>query len=774
MEKYKNKSVPVEERIQDLLSRMTLQEKIGQLNQRMLGWDAYEKEEQGEGFRLTQRFREEVAFGDGLGALYGLFRADPWSKVTFENGIPPLESAKVANQIQRYVIENTRLGIPVLLSEEGPHGHQALGSTILPTNIGVGSSWNPELCKEAFSCVAAEIRARGGHIGLVSVLDMLRDPRWGRSEECFGEDPYLGGRFTDAIVRGLQGDSPEQLAGPDKVVACLKHLAAQGAAVGGHNAWPATIGERELRDMHLAGVKGGVEAGALACMAAYNEVDGIPCHANGHLLTGILRDELGFQGIVMSDGCGVDSLIPQAGSPEAAAAMALNAGVDLNLWNQAFLEVAKAMEGGLIREEIIDRAVSRVLRLKFQLGLFENPYVEESFAAGVLGRRETSAINRQLAQESVVLLKNENDVLPISTKMRRIAVIGPNADNMYNQLGDYTPTQPAGKGTTVLQGIRQLLREVASDTEVAYVRGCGIRDASKAEFDAAVQAAHDADVAVLVMGGSSARDFNFRFADNGAAIADNDSPSEMDCGEGIDVAELELGGVQTELAKAVYATGKPIVVVLIQGRPHAIPWIKEHAHAVLTAWYPGEEGGIALAELLFGLANPSGKLSVSIPASSAQLPVSYNLKASNHSSAYVDASNQPLYPFGHGLSYTTFLYEDFTMSTDRVSGKQLALGETVKVSVKVKNNGRMAGKEVVQLYISDRVSSITPRNSELKAFRKLELQPGQSETIVFELGLEALSQWNSTMCYTPDPGRLRVRIGHEKTSELSAVLFIEP
>ncbi len=376
MIKYKDKTLSINERVDDLLSRMTLQEKVGQLNQHMYGWNAYEKTSQG--YRLTDAFKAEVAFGDGMGALYGLFRADPWSAVTYENGLRPHDNASFSNQIQRYVIENTRLGIPVLLSEECPHGHQALDGTLIPTNIGVGSTWNPQLMEEAYAYIAAEIRSRGAHIGLVSALDILRDPRWGRAEECYSEDPYLASQMVVAAVRGLQGYTRGELKQSNKVAAVLKHFCAQGAAEGGRNAAPASIGERELREIHLPGMKTGVEAGAMGCMAAYNEIDGIPCHANRKLLTGILRNELNFKGVVMADGHAIDRLSMQTGDYPSAAALALHAGVDLSLWDKGFKTLEEALEKGKVEEAWIDRSVKRVLHLKFTLGLFDNPFTDES------------------------------------------------------------------------------------------------------------------------------------------------------------------------------------------------------------------------------------------------------------------------------------------------------------------------------------------------------------------------------------------------------------
>ncbi|WP_420839270.1 glycoside hydrolase family 3 N-terminal domain-containing protein [Clostridium rhizosphaerae] len=763
LEKYKDAGFSINDRVEDLLSRMTLKEKIGQLNQKMFGWNAYKKTQHG--YEVSEDFKKEVRFGDGLGALYGLFRADPWSKVNFENGIPIDSNAKVSNMLQKYVIENTRLGIPIFISEECPHGHQALDGTMFPTNIGIGATWNPKLYEKVFSQVAAEIRSRGGNLALVSTLDILQDPRWGRSEECYGEDPFLASRFSEAAVKGLQGKDGDELKGDSKVVAVVKHLCAQGASIGGHNGKGAPIGEREVREIHLPAMRTAVKAGALGCMAAYNEIDGIFCHANEKLLTKILRQEWGFSGIVMSDGCAVDNLVKIARSYEGAAAIALKAGVDLNLWNTAFTKLEEAVAEGMLEEKFIDRAVRRVLRLKFILGLFDNPYIDEAKASHVVNSKASRELNLQIARESIVLLKNKEGILPLRKDLKKVAVIGPNADILYNQLGDYTAPQKEGTGSTVLQGINQL---IGRETTVTYTRGCRIRDTSRDGFKEAIENAKDSDAVVLVLGGSSSRNFDTRFDSNGAAIL-SDSVTEMDCGEGVDVADLELGGVQLELAKEIMLTGKPVIVVLIQGRPYAIPWIAENCDAVMCAWYPGKEGGRAVADVIFGDINPSGKLSVSMPKSTAQLPVYYNYK---DTSDYLDITAKPLYSFGFGLSYTTFDISNLKVVNKLISLQQLRDNVKIYVSVDVKNSGNISGSEVVQLYIQDLESSINRRVKELKGFKKVWLEPGESKTVILELGQEELSIWNTEMNFVIEPGNVKIMIGNSSETVLEDIIKI--
>lgn len=750
LEKYKDVTLSIDQRVDDLLSRMTLKEKIGQLNQKMLGWNAYNKN--GDDFEVSEEFRKEVEFGDGIGALYGLFRADPWSGVHFGNGIPLEKNAQVANMLQRYVIENTRLGIPLLFSEECPHGHQALMGTMFPTNLGIGSTWNPALYEQVFAQVSAEIRSRGGNLALVSTLDILQDARWGRSEECYGEDPFLASRFSEAAVKGLQGNTPEHLIREDKTAAVVKHLCAQGASIGGHNGKGAPLGEREVREIHLPAVKAAVEAGAQGCMAAYNEIDGVFCHANEKLLTEILRHEWGFEGVVMSDGCAVDNLVKLAGSYAGAAAMAIEAGVDMNLWNVAFTKLMEAVETGLVKEEVIDRATARVLRLKFMLGLFERPYTEEEKASRIVDSDAARELNLKVARESIVLLKNNNGVLPFRKDLAKVAVIGPNADALYHQLGDYSAPQKEGTGSTVLRGIRSV---VGPQTAVSYAKGCGVRNPSMEGFKEAVATAGEADAVVLVLGGSSARNFSTAFDSNGAALLTGEV-TEMDCGEGVDVADLELGGVQLLLAKEILSLGKPVAVVLIQGRPHAVPWLAENAEALLCAWYPGKEGGHAIADVIFGQYNPGGKLSVSIPRSVSQLPVYYNYK---DTSDYLDMSSKPLYPFGFGLSYTSFELGNLRFENKVIELKQLQAGEKIVVCVDVKNTGTLPGSEVVQLYIQDLESSINPRVKELKGFQKIGLAPGETKTVPLKLGYEELSVWNSKMQFVAEPGKIRIMVG---------------
>ncbi len=709
---YRDPAAPVGARVRDLLSRMTLREKVGQVNQRMYGWDAYCRTVRG--FELTDALYAETERFAGLGALYGLQRADAWSGVAHGEGPGARDGAALADLVQRHVVERSRLGIPALFVEEVPHGHMALDGTVLPVNLAVGATWDPGLYEEAAAHAAAELRARGGHVALVSALDIARDPRWGRTEECFGEDPYLAARLTEALVRGMQGSGDRFAA--DKAPVVLKHFAGQGATVGGRNSAEAELGLRELHEIHLPAARAGVRAGAAAVMAAYNEVDGMPCSGNRALLTGLLRERWGFDGLVMADGLAVDRLARITGDKTSAGALALNSGVDLSLWDEGFTHLEEAVERGLVSEDALDTAVARVLRLKFRLGLFEQQGTTTDFPVG--GRQMSTAV----ARAAVTLLRNDGRVLPIGPDVSRIAVLGPQSATTAHQSGDYTAPQRPGTGTSVLDGLRRL---APPGVDIRHVPGCALTGGDLSGIPEAVTAAAACDVAVLVLGGSSARTPDTDFAANGAART---AVSEMTCGEGVDLARLRLGTAQYALLDAVVATGTPTVAVLVQGRPHVVP---DTAGALLTAWYPGPWGGEAIAEVLLGLAEPAGRLPVSVPRSVAQLPVYYNHKDIEYG-GYVDESAEPLHPFGHGLSYTSFAY-----GTPRPSGHTAEPGPTVEVDVT--NTGDRPGRTVVQVYLRRLITSVWPRTLELCAFEGVDLAPGECRTLTLPLDADRLA-----------------------------------
>ena len=760
---YLDPKQPVEQRVDDLLSRMTAQEKIGQLRQCIFGWKALDINKETREISITEELQKEINFADGLGGIYGLMRSDPWTKADFSNGLLIQDSRHAANLIQRYIRDHTRLGIPVLFSEEAPHGHTALEGTLFPTSLGIGSTWNPALYQKIGNCIACEVRNRGAHITLISALDMALDPRWGRFEECFSEDPYLASRMAEAITIGVQGKNRD-LTNMNRAAAVLKHFAAQGSSTGGHNGKNATIGERELRELHLPAMKAAVQAGVSGCMAAYNAIDGVYCHASKWLLRKVLRDEWHLEGIVMSDGCAVDNLQVISGDPVQAVSMAIKAGVDLDLWNQSFRSLPKALEEGLICEDDLNRAAGNVLGLKFRLGLFEQTFDDDKTIITIDTLKEHHQISLQAARESVVLLKNDHGLLPLSQQPKRIAVIGPNADAQYNQLGDYSSAQKPGVCITVLEGIKKIV----PDSEIFYVKGCDIRGDSSNEVEKAVDAASHADAIILVLGGSSTRDFGVQFDLNGAALPPL-KLSDMDCGEGMDVADVSLGGSQMELAVRLAGLGKPLISVLIQGRAHAVEELALNSSALLCAWYPGPLGGQAISEIIFGQYNPSGRLPVSIPRSSHQLPVHYNLRPSTD---YIDSAGSALYTFGHGLSYTTFSYDHMKLNPACIDLDDLVRGKTVKVSLDLKNTGQQVGQEVVQLYIRDLVSSICRRKIELKAFSKISLKPGESKTICLELGFDELALWNPDMQFIVEQGQFEIIIGQPDQIISSDILTV--
>ncbi|WP_328432221.1 glycoside hydrolase family 3 N-terminal domain-containing protein [Streptomyces sp. NBC_00453] len=705
---YRDPTAPVETRVRDLLSRMTLREKAGQVNQRMYGWDAYRRAPGG-GYELTDALYAETERFEGLGALYGLMRADAWSGVGHGDGPGAHDSAALAELVQRHVVGRSRLGVPALFVEEVPHGHMALDGTVLPVNLAVGATWDPELYERAAAHAAAELRARGGHLALTSALDIARDPRWGRTEECFGEDPYLAARLTEALVRGMQGERAEYFAA-DKAPVVLKHFAGQGSTVGGRNSAESELGQRELHEIHLPAARAGIRAKAAGVMAAYNEVDGTPCSGNRALLTGLLRESWGFEGLVMADGLAVDRLARITGDKVSAGALALDAGVDLSLWDEGFTHLAEAVERGLVDESVLDAAVARVLRLKFRLGLFERPYGGGELPPPEQGR----ALSTALARASVTLLHNNGGALPIPATVSRIAVLGPQSATPAHQSGDYTAPQRAG--SSVLDGLRTL---APPGTDIRYARGCALTGGDLSGIPEAVAAAAASDVAVLVLGGSSARSPETDFAANGAALT---AVSEMTCGEGVDLAGLRLGRAQYVLLDTVVATGTPTVVVLVQGRPHVVP---ETAAALLTAWYPGPWGGDAIAEVLLGHADPRGRLPLSVPRSAAQLPVHYNHKDTEYG-GYADEDAEPQHSFGHGLSYTTFAY-----------GPPGTDGHTVTVDVT--NTGRRHGRSVVQVYLRRLITSTWPRTLELCAFEGVDLAPGECRTVTLPLDRDRLA-----------------------------------
>jgi len=749
---YQDSSLPIETRVEDLLGRMTLEEKVGQMNMPC----AYET---GLGRSIDQKFTGTRKFAqgtyiDGFGPGGGFFTLP--NRILFKGS---RQQAKYLNELQKIAIEKTRLGIPLLQTEEGTHGLMCSGGTIFPEGPALGSTWNVDMISQIYAAAAKEARAIGIHQIFTLVVEPIRDPRLGRNEEAYSEDPYLCARYAETIVRAVQGDN---IAANDKTVAGLCHYPGQSQPVSGLERGAMEISERILRETFLPPWEAGLKkAGGLGVMATYPAIDGVPAHASEEILTGILRQEYGFQGLVLSEGGGITTLVYEglAANQKQAGQIALKAGLDVGISYESgfMLDMIESVREGLVPKALIDRAVRRILRQKFRLGLFESPYVDPDRAKKIVHNKDHQELALRAAREGLVLLKNEGNLLPLNKNIKSIAVIGPNADNELNQMGDYTSISVLQEITTILDGIKQV---VSPATKVTYVKGCDVIGAEVNEIDKAKQAAVDAEVVIVVVG------------ENEWRTKDKKGTS----GEGYDAATLELTGLQQELVKAVVETGTPTVVVLINGRPLATRWIAEHVPAVLEAWVCGEKGGLAVAEVLFGGQNPCGKLTVTVPRHAGQLPVYYNFKKSKShwlehgwGKSYVDIENTPLYPFGHGLSYTTFEYGNL-----KITPAETGVGGTVSVSLDVTNTGKRFGKEIVQLYIQDVISSVSTPVQELKGFEKIDLEPGESKTVTFTLTPEHLALYNRHLERVVEPGEFKVQIGSSSQDiRLSGEFFIK-
>lgn len=728
----------------DKLHKMSLEEKVGQLNQVFCGWNSYHMEE---GKVVLEPEFEEALKAKMVGAVYGMHRSYAIEDGK-RRGVSPAEGVRAINEIQRLAL--AYIGIPLIVSEECPKGYNAPGATVFPSPIAYGSSWNRELLRQIGQAAAKETKAGGGNVGYGPILDICHDPRWSRIEEIFGEDPFHSGELGVAMVQGMQGEG---------VISTLKHFAAYGTTEGGRNTAPTHMGERELREMHLPSFEAAVRAGAGSVMCSYNEIDGVPVSSDEHLLTEILRDEWGFDGFVVSDALAVDELAVgnnsnikhrMASTLEEAGALAVKAGVDLSLWDKGYLYLADACRNGHVSEAVIDRAVTRILKAKERLGLFENPCTHEQTATEVMGSH--ADLSLEAARQSIILLKN-NGILPLK-KAPRLAVIGPNAHNMANMLGTYTPA--VNEGVTVYDGLREM-------GEATYALGCRIKDPSREWFAEAIRVAGEADVVVAAVGGSSNQQKTV--AVNAAGQIDLEAlnrVSDVDCGENIDRDDLTLSGIQMELLQELKKTGKPLVVILIQGRPHDTRWIDEHADAVLCAWYPGPYGGKAVAEILHGVTCPSGKLTISFPKTVGQIPVNYNHKPTAEKD-YLFMDTKPLYAFGHGLSYTTFGYDNLTVSQQ---------GGEVDVTVDVSNTGHFFGTEIAQLYLRDEYASVTRPVKALRGFERVHLAPGETKTVKFHLGFDDMALWNRRMERVVEPGEFTVMVGGSSEDTLQASFTI--
>jgi beta-glucosidase len=737
---YREAKLPVDQRVADLLSRMTLEEKIAQLE------GAWENK---------QFFSDPQAlFVDEKGQFLPDHAA-----VLMKNGLgeisrpsenrDPRAMVEYTNTVQKWLRENTRLGIPVIFHDECLHGHVAPKATSYPQAIALASTWDPSLLHEVFTATAAEARARGVQQCLAPVLDLARDPRWGRTEETYGEDPYLVSRLGVAAITGYQGTGP----GIDKVhvMATAKHFAVHGQPEGGTNVGPANYSERTIREYWLKPFEAAVkEAHVATVMPSYNEIDGIPSHSNKRLLLDILRQEWGFQGVITSDYFGPTELRTVhhiVATEDEAGRLAFESGVDVELpFNQAYGSLIDQVKAGKVAEAAVDRSVSRVLTAKFMAGLFDDPYANADYAEKITNNTGHQQLALKAAHEAIILLKNQDNLLPLAkNKYKRIAVIGPNAAELH--LGGYS-NQP-GRGVSVLQAIKT---KVGSSAEVLYALGCKITE-SNPDWDAdkvvvgdpalnakrieeAAKVAATADLVILALGG------NEQTSREAWAV---NHPGDRD--------NLDLLGNQDDLVKAVLATGKPTIVFLQHGRPNSINYIAEHVPAILDGWYLGQEGGTAVADVLFGDYNPAGRLPITVPRSTGQLPDYYYQKPSAKRE-YLGSTVLPLFPFGWGLSYSTFKYANVRATPDSI-GPQ---GQTT-ISVDITNSGAVRGDEVVQLYIRDDVSSVTRPVKELRGFRRITLNPGETKSVEFTLGPEELSFLNRDMHRVVEPGTFTVMVG---------------
>ena len=731
-------------KVNELLGRMTLEEKVAQLQ----GIWMYELQTKG----VLDEARVSARLKNGIGQI---------SRVGGASTYPPLEAARIYNRLQRFLKENTRLGIPAIDHEECCVGAMIPGASIFPQIIGLASTFEPDLARQMTTVIRSQMLAIGARQGLAPVLDVARDPRWGRVEETFGEDPTLVSQFGVAYIQGLQGDDLRQ-----GVMATGKHFVGHAFSQGGLNCGPVHIGWRDLWDVYLAPFQAAIrDAGLATMMNAYPEVDGEVVAASKKILTDLLRDTLGFDGPVVSDYEAVLMLHTYhnlAETRKQAAIKALTAGIDVELPTVTCYgdDLMDAVKSGELNIETVDQSVRRHLEKKFKLGLFDNPYVDEKHVLEVFDTQANRQLAYDIACKSLVLLKNDG-ILPLKASGLKLAVIGPNADSSRSLMGDYSyaavcellkamPDENSSFGALTEEGLKAITVKVPTfldemkarfgSSGLQYVMGCEINSDDESGFDEAVTAAQTADVAILVMGGRSGL--------------------TMDCttGEFRDTTDLGLPGVQEKLVKAILATGKPVVLVLIDGRPVSMPELVEPVKAILETWVPGEEGARAIVNALFGDVNPGGKLPISIPRSAGQVPVFYNHKPSGmHSNKYGDYVNEkvtPLFPFGHGLSYTEFEYGNL-----KINEKQVSADGTVNISLTVKNNGERPGDEVVQFYIRDEFADMPRPVKELKGFTRISLQPGETKQVIFHLPVNQLAYYDGDLKLVLEPGTFKVMIG---------------
>ena len=716
----------IDERVDSVLSKMTLDEKIGQLNQYSSRFET------GTHVKRLNDSNEELVKKGEVGSFLNIFGAED------------------TRQVQRIAVEESRLKIPLLFGLDVIHGFK----TTFPIPLAEASSWDPSVVEKSARMQAIEASASGLQWTFNPMVDIARDPRWGRITEGSGEDPYLGSVMGAARVRGYQGSD---LSLPNTVASCAKHFAAYGGAEGGRDYNTVDVSERTLREVYLRPFKAAIDAGAVTVMASFNEISGVPSSANKFLLTKILRDEWKFDGFVVSDWNSVGELITHgmAANLKQAAELCINAGLDMDMQSDGYhTNLKQLVEEGKVSVETINKSVARILKVKFELGLFDDPYryCDVEREKRTVRSKEMFDAALDVARKSIVLLKNDNDLLPLKKDIKKIAVIGPLGNSKFEPLGSWSQQGDSSDVVTVVEGLKNKL----GDTPIMYAQGCSIKGDSKDGFAKAIETAKNADVVILVIGES--RDMS---------------------GEAHSRASIDLPGVQVELAKEIYKTGKPVVVVLMNGRPLTINWIAENIPAVVEAWFLGAESGNAIADVLFADINPSGKLPVTFPRSVGQIPLYYNHKNTGrpydptnlkmrYSSSYIDLNNTPLFPFGYGLSYTKFSYSNLTLSSTK-----LKANGSIKVGVDITNSGKVAGEEVVQLYIRDLVGSVTRPVKELKDFTKIALNPGETKHVEFIITPDKLKFFDINMNYVAEPGEFKVFVGGNSVDVLQDSFILE-
>jgi len=727
---YLNADAPVEQRVTDLMQRMTLKEKIGQMCQ----------------YVAIEHFKKSEDILDGKVSesndQYGFYpdlTVKDIKKLIREGEIGSFLHAKdlkEATELQKIAMES-RLKVPLLFGIDAIHGHAIIeGTTVYPTQLSLSSTWDDELLYKVAKQTAQEVRATGMHWTFSPNVEVARDPRWGRTGETFGEDPFLISRMGVAFTKGYQGNY-----GEDNILACAKHFVGGGEPFNGTNAAPIDVSERQLREVWFPSFKAQVDAGVYTFMAAHNEVSGVPAHGSKYLLTDILRTEWGFDGFVVSDWMDIERLHDLhhiARTPEEAMKISVEAGMDMHMHGPGFLEpIYRMVKNGELSEDVIDRSVSKILKAKFMLGLFEHPFADKKKAAKVILSEEHKETALKAAREAIVLLKNDG-LLPLKNK-KRILVTGPNANN-ERIVGDWVIKQPDENITTVVEGMKEMFTE----SKVDFISsGESILFPDDEKLKLPIAKASEYDAVVVVVGSNS-----LRYQD-----------SEKTCGENIDRANINLMGNQLKLIKEIYSKNKNVVVVFVNGRPLGEKWIKDNIPAVIEAWEPGAFGGQAIAEVIKGVVNPSGKLTITIPVSSGQINYFYNHKPSSFYHPYRDIPSKPLWYFGYGLSYTSYKYSNLTVP------ENAKVGDTVKVSVNVTNDGDKDGDEIVQLYISDDYSSVTRPVKELKGYRRVHIKAGETKTVEFELPFSAFAFYDLNMNYTVEPGTFTIMVGTSSRDE---------